>query len=77
MAKEGERSTAADKGKGKVDDVRDLPGGKKPLKEDKTQVNGKKKDEELKEGKLAPRGSSVYLLASSLNTPTMGPRIRH
>ena len=45
MAKEDERSTAADKGKDKVDDARELNGSKKPQKEDKPQVNGKKDEE--------------------------------
>lgn len=49
MANEGERSTAADKGKGKVDDVREL-NGKKPQKDEKTTEDGKKKDEEPQEG---------------------------
>ena len=52
MAKEGDRSTAADKGKGKVDDVKDLPGGKKPQKDAKPAADGKKKGEEPKEGRL-------------------------
>lgn len=49
MANEGERSTAADKGKGKVDDVREL-NGKKSQKDEKTSAEGKKKDEEPQEG---------------------------
>lgn len=51
MAKEGERSAAADKGKGKAEDFKELPGGKKVQKDEKQQANGKKKDEEPKEGK--------------------------
>ena len=39
-----------DKGKGKVDDVKDLPGAKKTQNDEKTQANGKKKEEESKEG---------------------------
>jgi 26S proteasome regulatory subunit N1 len=50
MAKEGERSAPADKGKGKVDDVKDLPGAKKTQNDEKPQANGKKKEEESKEG---------------------------
>lgn len=49
MANEGERSTSADKGKGKVEDVREL-NPKKPQKDDKTAADGKKKDEEPQEG---------------------------
>lgn len=50
MANEGERPTSADKGKGKVDDVRELSGkntenGEKPADE-------KKKDEASKDGTL-------------------------
>ncbi|KAJ5194756.1 uncharacterized protein N7498_008194 [Penicillium cinerascens] len=52
MANEGERSTAADKGKGKVDDVREL-NGKKPQKDEKTTEDGKKKDEEPQEDELS------------------------
>lgn len=50
MAKEGERPTAADKGKGKVDDAKELPGGKAPQGDDKKQANGKK-EEGPKEGR--------------------------
>lgn len=49
MANEGERSTSADKGKGKVEDVREL-NGKKSQKDEKTTADGKKKDEEPHEG---------------------------
>lgn len=50
MANEGERPTSADKGKGKVDDVRELTGknaenGEKPADE-------KKKDETSQDGML-------------------------
>jgi len=48
MAKD-ERPNAAEKGKGKVDDVRELNGDRKENKEGKPLINGKK-DEELKEG---------------------------
>lgn len=51
MAKEGQRSAAADKGKGKVEDARELNGQKKDAKEDKTKVGKKEdKDDELQEG---------------------------
>ncbi|KAL2864672.1 proteasome regulatory particle base subunit RPN1 [Aspergillus lucknowensis] len=53
MAKEGERSAPADKGKGKVDDVKDLAGGKKDKPEEKTQANGKRKDDEPEEEELS------------------------
>lgn len=48
MAKD-ERPSAADKGKGKVDDVRELNGEKKDVKDGKPLTNGKK-EEEPKEG---------------------------
>lgn len=52
MAKEGERSAPADKGKGKVDDVKELSGGKNAQKDEKpTQADGTKKDEEPQEGR--------------------------
>jgi hypothetical protein len=51
MAKEGERPTAADKGKGKVDDVRELNGQKKDVKDEKAAADGKKDgDDEPQEG---------------------------
>ena len=50
MANEGERPTSADKGKGKVDDVREL-NGKKTENEEKP-VDEKKKDEASQEGTL-------------------------
>lgn len=50
MANEGERPTSADKGKGKVDDVREL-NSKKPQKDEKAPAEGKKKDEEPQEGR--------------------------
>ena len=46
MTKEGERSTAADKGKEKVSDVREINGGKKPQNEGKKGVNGKDEQDE-------------------------------
>lgn len=49
MANDGEQPTSADKGKGKVDDVREL-NGKKSQKDEKTPVDGKKKDEGPQEG---------------------------
>lgn len=52
MAKEDERQGAANKGKGKVEDVRELNGDAKNVKDQKTKANGKK-DEEPKEGKRA------------------------
>lgn len=58
MAKEGERSAPVDKGKGKAEDVKDVPAGKKPQKDEKQQANGKKKDEEPQEGRssISTRG---------------------
>lgn len=50
MAKEGERSAPADKGKGKVDDIKELS-GKKDKPEEKTQANGKPKDDAPQEGR--------------------------
>ncbi|KAL5051870.1 hypothetical protein BDW71DRAFT_169677 [Aspergillus fruticulosus] len=52
MAKEGERSAPADKGKGKVDDVKDLE-GKREKPEEKTPGNGKKKDDEPQQEELS------------------------
>lgn len=51
MTNEGERSTAADKGKGKVEDVSEL-NGKKPQNDEKSAPDGKKKDDEPQEGRL-------------------------
>lgn len=59
MTNEGERSTSADKGKGKVEDVREL-NGKKPQKDEKTAADGKKKDGEPQEGK-SPRQLTTRL----------------
>lgn len=52
MAKEGQRSAAADKGKGKVEDAHELKNGqKKDAKDDITKVGKKEdKDDELQEG---------------------------
>lgn len=47
MAKEDERSAPANKGKGKVDDVKDLAGGKKDKPEEKT----KQQDDGPEEGR--------------------------
>lgn len=58
MANEGERSTAADKGKGKVEDVSEL-NGKKPQNDDKTATDGKKKDDEPQEGKFRLHRANV------------------
>jgi hypothetical protein len=74
MANEGERSTSADKGKGKVDDVREL-NGKKPHTDEKTTAEGKKKDEEPQEGRS--RRSSRQVLAGAEHTPpVIGQRIQ-
>lgn len=51
MAKEDERSAPADKGKGKVDDVKDTVGGNKEKPQEKPQANGKQKDGEPEEGR--------------------------
>ncbi|KAK2766933.1 proteasome regulatory particle base subunit [Arachnomyces sp. PD_36] len=51
MAKEDERPTAAEKGKGKADDSRELNGDKKDTKDKKPAANGKK-DEEPQEEEL-------------------------
>lgn len=64
MAKEGDRSAPADKGKGKVDDVKDLPGGNKPQKDDKPAENGKKKDEEPKEGRSNAPTTRISIVRS-------------
>lgn len=59
MAKEGERSAPVDKGKGKAEDVKDVPTGKKPQKDEKQQADGKKKDDEPQEGKsCGPAGET-------------------
>jgi 26S proteasome regulatory subunit N1 len=70
MAKETERPTAADKGKGKVDDVRELNGERKSNKDEKNAVNGKKdgKKEEPKEGKLSFRQASLSFGTTALIT---------
>ncbi|BCR88617.1 proteasome regulatory particle base subunit RPN1 [Aspergillus chevalieri] len=53
MAKEGERSAPVDKGKGKAEDVKDVPAGKKPQKDEKEQAGGKKKGDEPQEEELS------------------------
>ena len=63
MANEGERSISADKGKGKVDDIREL-NGKKPQKDEKTPAEGKKKDDEPQEGKSQQRCPGVEHVVS-------------
>ncbi|KAL4761822.1 armadillo-type protein [Aspergillus foveolatus] len=72
MAKEGERSAPADKGKGKVDDVKDL-GGSKEKPEEKTQGNGKKKDDEPQEEELSEEDqqlkSELEMLVERLQEP--------
>lgn len=52
MAKD-ERASAADKGKGKADDVRELNGEKKDSKDGKPALNGKKEEEEIKDEELS------------------------
>lgn len=51
MANEGERPTSADKGKGKVDDVREKT-EKNAEKGDKAPADAKKKDGEPQDGML-------------------------
>ncbi|RDW62942.1 proteasome regulatory particle base subunit RPN1 [Aspergillus mulundensis] len=72
MAKEGERSAPADKGKGKVDNVKDL-GGKKDKPEEKTQVNGKEKDDGPQEEELSEEDqqlkSELEMLVERLQEP--------
>ena len=55
MAQDGERSAPADKGKGKVDDIKELSGGKKTAADEKPQADGKQKDDESKEGRWTCR----------------------
>ncbi|KAL3451954.1 armadillo-type protein [Aspergillus insuetus] len=73
MAKEGERSAPADKGKGKVDDVKDLAGGKKDKPEEKTQANSKQKDDEPQEEELSEEDqqlkSELEMLVERLKEP--------
>ncbi|KAL4750307.1 hypothetical protein BDW72DRAFT_204058 [Aspergillus terricola var. indicus] len=70
--REGERSAPADKGKGKVDDVKDL-GGNNEKPEEKTQGNGKKKDDELQEEELSEEDqqlkSELEMLVERLQEP--------
>ncbi|KAL4784933.1 armadillo-type protein [Aspergillus varians] len=73
MAKEDERSAPADKGKGKVDDVKDLAGGKKDKPEEKTQTNGKQKDDGPQEEELSEEDqqlkSELEMLVERLKEP--------
>lgn len=67
MAKEGQRSAAADKGKGKADDARELNGQKKDAKDDKTKVGKKEdKDDELQEGTVTNQPVLLIHFASSV-----------
>ena len=67
MAKEGQRSAAADKGKGKADDARELNGQKKDAKDDKTKVGKKEdKDDELQEGTVTNQPILIIHFASSV-----------
>lgn len=67
MAKEGQRSAAADKGKGKADDARELNGQKKDAKDDKTKVGKKEdKDDELQEGTVTNQPILLIHFASSV-----------
>jgi len=54
MANEGERPTSADKGKGKVDDIRE-PNDKNAEKGEKAPVDANKKDGESQDGTLRYR----------------------
>lgn len=58
MAKENDRPNAADKGKGKVNDIRETNGEKKEAKD---QVNGKKNEE--------PEGGMVFNVLRALSRP--------
>lgn len=66
MAKEDERQGAANKGKGKVEDARELNGGAKNVKDEKTKANGKKdegpKEEELSEEDQQLKGELEMLV---------------
>lgn len=64
MPNEGERPTTADKGKGKVDDVREL-NGKKPQKDEKAPAEGKKKDEEPQEGRSRHHRGGKHLASAT------------
>jgi 26S proteasome regulatory subunit N1 len=64
MPNEGERPTTADKGKGKVDDVREL-NGKKPQKDEKTPAEGKKKDDEPQEGRSRHQSGGKHLASAT------------
>lgn len=75
MAKEGERSAPVDKGKGKAEDVKDVPAGKKPQKDEKEQAGGKKKGDEPQEGRSSwSRGRDVNTLADGHHTDTVVQR---
>ncbi|KAL4887494.1 armadillo-type protein [Aspergillus karnatakaensis] len=73
MVKEDERSAPADKGKGKVDDIKDLAGDKKDKPEEKTQVNGKDKDDGPEEEELSEEDqqlkSELEMLVERLKEP--------
>lgn len=69
MAKEGQRSAAADKGKGKVEDVRELNGQKRDAKDDKTKAGKKEdKDDELQEGTVT---NQPILLVHFISQPSV------
>jgi hypothetical protein len=63
MAKEDERPSAADKGKGKAEDSRELNGDKKDSKEKKPLANGKKDEvpQEGMDGTLPPSSGKGIL----------------
>ncbi|KAL2853217.1 armadillo-type protein [Aspergillus pseudoustus] len=67
-----ERSAPADKGKGRVDDIKDLA-GKKDKPEEKTQANGKQKDDEPQEEELSEEDqqlkSELEMLVERLKEP--------
>jgi 26S proteasome regulatory subunit N1 len=69
MANEGERSTSADKGKGKVEDVREL-NGKKPQGDEKVPAEGKKKDEEPQEGELRHGCGAEQVVSATHSFPS-------
>jgi 26S proteasome regulatory subunit N1 len=69
MAKEGQRSAAADKGKGKAEDVRELNGQKRDAKDDKTKAGKKEdKDDELQEGTVT---NQPILLVHFISQPSV------
>jgi hypothetical protein len=75
MANEGERSTSADKGKGKVEDVREL-NGKKPQTDEKAPAEGKKKDEEPQEGTSRQSSETGDGWERSTHVPVIDQRTR-